>query len=261
MNEHLQFDEDLELYALGVLDADERGAFEAHLVGCSICKGRLAAAQQRIGLLGTGVLQTEPAAHVKHDLLERIRLESPGRQVASRPSARRPFWSVFTQPGLAWGCAAVIAVVALVFATQARQLNSRLNALRMEMQAAQDATARDRRVADLLTSPQTQRVALKQPSDAARPEGRVYYQQKQGLLFYAANLPAAPSDHVYQLWLVPTEGVPISAGVFQANANGEASVVLPALPAGVTAKAFAVTVEPTGGVPQPTGPKILLGLV
>lgn len=261
MNEHLQFDEDLELYALGALDADERSAFETHLAGCPICKGQLATVQQQIGLLGTAVPQMEPAASVKRSLLDRVRQESPAQLVPSVPPKRLSFWSFCRQPVLAWGCAAVIAVVALVFANKTRDLQHRLNSLQIEMRSDQDAVAKDRAIADLLNSPMTQRVALKQPTDATHPEGRVYYQQKQGLLFYATNLPATQSDHVYQLWLVPTEGAPISAGVFQTNAKGEASVVLPQLPAGATAKAFAVTLEPAGGVPQPTGPKVLLGLV
>lgn len=261
MNEHLQFDEDFELYALGALDADERDAFETHLAACSICKGRLAQAEQRVGFWGTNVAQTQPAAHVKQALMERVRLESPVRVVSPKASEQRSFWSLFSQPMLAWACSAVIAVVALILVSQTQTLRNRLNSLQAEMQTQQDAAAKDRRIADLLTSPQTQRVALKQPTDAARPEGRVYYQPKQGLLFYAANLPAAPSDHVYQLWLVPAEGSPISAGIFQTNGKGEASVLLPALPAGAVAKAFAVTVEPAGGVSQPTGPKVLIGLV
>ncbi|SDE82451.1 anti-sigma factor [Terriglobus roseus] len=261
MNEHLQFDEDLELYALGVLDADERDAFETHLATCSICKERLAQAQQRVGFWGTNVEQMQPSAHVKQSLMERVRLESSHRVVSQHSSERRSFWSFFSQPMLAWGCAAVVAVVAVILASQTQTLKNRLNSLQAEMQTQEDAAAKDRRVAELLTSPQTQRVALKQPTDAARPEGRVYYQPQQGLLFYAANLPAAPADHVYQLWLVPAEGAPISAGIFQANEKGEASVLLPTLPAGAVAKAFAVTVEPAGGVPQPTGPKVLVGLV
>lgn len=261
MTEHLQFDEDFELYALGVLDAEERSAFEAHLVGCSICKGRLAQAQQRVGFMGTGVAQTRPAAYVKQALMERVRLESPRSVVSQETSERRSFWSVFSQPMLAWGCAAVIAVVALILVSQTSTLKKQLTSLQAQIEAQQDAVARDHRVAELLTSPETQRVALKQPTEAAHPEGRVYYQAKQGLLFYAANLPAAPADHVYQLWLVPAEGAPISAGIFQANEKGEASVLLPTLPGGAVAKAFAVTVEPAGGVPQPTGPKVLLGLV
>lgn len=170
MNEHLQFDEDLELYALGVLDADERDAFETHLATCSICKERLAQAQQRVGFWGTNVEQMQPSAHVKQSLMERVRLESSHRVVSQHSSERRSFWSFFSQPMLAWGCAAVVAVVAVILASQTQTLKNRLNSLQAEMQTQEDAAAKDRRVAELLTSPQTQRVALKQPTDAARPE-------------------------------------------------------------------------------------------
>ncbi|HEY9137054.1 MAG TPA: anti-sigma factor [Terriglobus sp.] len=214
-----------------------------------------------MGLIATALQQTDPPKHVKDALLQRIRQESRMDHTPTFTPARQSFWSFLKLPVLAWGCAALVAVVALVLANKTQDLQHRLNTLQAEMQTQQAANAMDRRVADLLTSPQTQRVALKQPTDATKPEGRVYYQQKQGLLFYAANLPAASADHVYQLWLVPTEGAPISAGTFQTNAQGEASVILPTLPAGVTAKAFAVTLEPAGGVPQPTGPKVLLGIV
>jgi anti-sigma-K factor RskA len=33
------------------------------------------------------------------------------------------------------------------------------------------------------------------------------------------------------------------------------------LPPGVEAKAFAITLEPEGGMPQPTGPMVLVGPV
>ena len=60
---------------------------------------------------------------------------------------------------------------------------------------------------------------------------------------------------------MPVAGNPVSAGVFAIDASGNGAVLLPDLPAGVAAKAFAVTEEPEGGVPQPTGPKVLVGLV
>jgi anti-sigma-K factor RskA len=261
MNEHLQFDEDLELYALGALDADERNVFEAHLSVCETCKERLAEAQQRMAMVGATEPQVAPADHVKFALLQRVRETSHGQDTTPVVSSKRSFWSFLSQPVLAWGCAALIGAVAVVSFHKSNELQHQLNSMRAQMQTQQDAITKDRRVADLLTSPQTQRVALKQPQDATKPEGRVYYQPRQGLLFYAANLPAAPANHVYQIWLVPVDGVPISAGVFQPNNKGEASLVLPALPANVSAKAFAVTVEPAGGVPQPTGAKVLLGLV
>lgn len=69
-----------------------------------------------------------------------------------------------------------------------------------------------------------------------------------------------PQGKSYQLWLLPTEGAPISLGVV---AQGRTRYPLPeAARAHLTqAKAFAVSVEPPGGSPTglPTGAVIMVG--
>lgn len=261
MNDHLQFGEDLDLYALGALDPEERVAFESHLKNCDRCKQNLAAAEERVGLLGLAVPTLEPPARVKTALLERVRQGVPVPATPVTATSKRAWFTLWHEPMIAWAFAVILAAVALTLGTRNYRLQHRLDAMEQQMLAHQTAVAHDRNVAELLTSPETQRVLLKQATESAHPEGRVYYHPNRGLLFYASNLPAAPTDHTYQLWLVPAEGAPISAGVFQPNARGDASVVLPKLPSGVAAKAFAVTVEPAGGVPEPSGPKVLIGLV
>jgi len=75
------------------------------------------------------------------------------------------------------------------------------------------------------------------------------------------QLPALPADKVYQLWIVPQGAAAVSAGLLTPDANGHASLFFP-MPADVTApQALAVTVEPAGGVPAPTGSRVLLGTV
>jgi anti-sigma-K factor RskA len=72
-------------------------------------------------------------------------------------------------------------------------------------------------------------------------------------------MPAAPSQKAYELWLIPTSGAPIPAGVFKPDAHGSATVVNPPLPSGVEAKAFAITIEPESGSTTPTMPIVMLG--
>jgi anti-sigma-K factor RskA len=55
------------------------------------------------------------------------------------------------------------------------------------------------------------------------------------------------------------EGKPISAGVM--DHGGPINPWMMKLPQGMAAKAFAVTLEPEGGMPQPTGPMVLVGPV
>ena len=68
----------------------------------------------------------------------------------------------------------------------------------------------------------------------------------------ASNLPPVPPGKAYELWVIPVEGVPIPAGTFKPDANNSASVVMPDIPKGITAKAFGVTVEDDGGSKAPT---------
>jgi len=89
---------------------------------------------------------------------------------------------------------------------------------------------------------------------------RVLYNSRRGMLVYNGHLPPPVSGKSYQLWLVPMNGAPISAGVFN-PAEGEMSSMMAKVPAGISAKTFAVTLEPAGGMPAPTGPMILVGPV
>lgn len=49
MTQHI--DELAELYALGVLDEDERARVDAHALGCDVCAGRLGEAERTIALM------------------------------------------------------------------------------------------------------------------------------------------------------------------------------------------------------------------
>ena len=68
-----------------------------------------------------------------------------------------------------------------------------------------------------------------------------------------------PEDKTYELWVIPSSGAPIPAGLFRPDTAGSASVVLPTIPHGVQAKAFGVTIENAGGSATPTVPIVLSG--
>ncbi len=123
------------------------------------------------------------------------------------------------------------------------------------------ATARAQAALNVLTAPETIQVDLSPAAARPVPHGKAFYSPAGGLLFYTTNLQPLPASRTYELWLIPTEGSPVDAGVFNTDSRGNGQVILPPLPPGLTAKAFAVTIEPAGGVPAPTGPKVLIGLV
>jgi len=95
---------------------------------------------------------------------------------------------------------------------------------------------------------------------AAMARGRIFWDQsKKKWFFYVRDLPPLPADKSYQLWFVPVSGNPVSAVVFNTATDGSAEKEIDVPEAVVALKAAAVTTEPAGGLPQPSGPFALLG--
>jgi anti-sigma-K factor RskA len=249
MNGHPQFDEDFDLLVLGMLEEGERRELEAHLASCQQCARRAEEARGRMAALAFSAPFENPPARARERLLRRVR----------PPVARTQSFSL--RPWLALPLGAVAVVLIVVVGLQNRNLRYKLKEVQQAEQVLRSMAAQDHAVVDLLTAPDTLRITLVSEASHSIPVGKAFYHPEKGLIFYAANLPALSPRQTYQLWLVPTGGNPISAGTFEVDLHGNGQVTLPKLPVGVQAAAFAVTVEPSGGVPQPTGPKILIGAV
>jgi hypothetical protein len=96
---------------------------------------------------------------------------------------------------------------------------------------------------------------------SAEPMGRMFWDQKrQMFIMYASNLKRPPSGMTYQVWLMPHGAAPVSAGTFMPDSTGSAvmSARHPMEPG--TLRRVAVTVEPDGGVPAPTGAIVFSGV-
>jgi anti-sigma-K factor RskA len=76
-------------------------------------------------------------------------------------------------------------------------------------------------------------------------------------LLYAFNMPPLPAGKTYQLWAVLDK--PISAGTFGTDTGHKGRLLTPRMPELSRIKKFAVSVEPEGGQPQPTGQIYLSG--
>ena len=131
---------------------------------------------------------------------------------------------------------------------------------RTESAQQQAQLERAREVVSTLTSTDAMRVTLVAAQAPPQPQGKaIYVRDRSSLIFLASNMPALPPQKIYELWLIPTNGAPIPAGVFKPDARGSATVIEPPLPAGVEAKAFAITVEPEQGSSTPTMPIVMMG--
>lgn len=85
----------------------------------------------------------------------------------------------------------------------------------------------------------------------------LYDRSSQKAFFYAFNMPPLPPGKTYQLWAIVDR--PVSAGTFQADLGQTSRLLIQAIPPLQAIKRFAVSVEPQGGQPQPTGDIYLVG--
>ena len=140
-------------------------------------------------------------------------------------------------------------------ATQVRtvgELRERLDAEERALTLVRAESAEQARTLALLADPTTSVVSLagQKPSPAAR--ARMIWNAGGGGVLLAADLPATPEGKVYELWAI-AGGKPLPAGVFGVDAGGRGTVRVAPLPGLRTVDVFAVTLEPAGGVPAPTG--------
>jgi hypothetical protein len=88
------------------------------------------------------------------------------------------------------------------------------------------------------------------------PGSRAHVVMQDGskAMFYAFHLPQLPAGRTYQLWLIRGQSPAIvSGGVFQPDQDGNAIVQFSDAAMLKDVRQFAVTDEPGGGSPGPTG--------
>jgi anti-sigma-K factor RskA len=251
MSAHEQFADDLALLAVGALQGDERAAMEKHLEGCAACHRELEQLRGDTALLALSTAGPAPPKRSRERLLKAIAKEPRETKVAGRS------WTWTLAP---WLAAAVFALAAVFFFRQSDGLSQRVAQLQSESAQQQAQLEKAREVVTTLTSTEALRVTLVAAQAPPQPQGKaIYVRDRSSLVFLASNMPALPAQKAYELWLIPTNGAPIPAGVFKPDAHGSATVIQPPLPAGVEAKAFAITIEPEQGSATPTMPIVMMG--
>ncbi len=174
------------------------------------------------------------------------------------------------RPWLAWAvgtAAAAIAAAAFTGGVVASRYEARMGQMARETAALRQRLQRDiaglheelalsRSAGELLRDPTTQILVLRGLGPSPQAAGRVIWRQATGGHMFVANLPPATPGKAYELWTIG-EGAPRPAGVFQVDAQGRGTQRIAPVDAAKPVKAFAVTLEPDGGVPAPTGPMVL----
>ena len=255
MGVHEQLGDQAAAYVLGALTPAERQAFEAHLAGCGPCAAEVRSLIQVAAALAHLAPMEAPAPPVRARLLASL---------APRSSSS----------SMSWLAAAASVALAVALGGYAAQLRGRVTGLESRLRdAAGRADASERQMADarrtaveaqavvaVLAASDLARIDLAGQPPAATATARAFWSRSRGLVFTALKLPAPPPGRAYQLWVLTAQPAPISAGMLMVDADGRVNARFDTpqdLPPPV---AMAVTLEPEGGVPAPTGEKYLVGL-
>jgi len=275
MSEHERYAEDLALYALDALRGEERVRVDEHLAACPACRRELEQLRGDTALLALSMAGPRPPLRARQRLLDAVAREagsvaasptpltSSGQAVSQRTRKDRApaFPSLAGWGGwLGWAATAAVVIFALSLWRENSVLKETL--VSTSLQAVKSAREMEelRRIAGPILEPEAERWTLVAAKAPPQPQGKVFYlRNRSSLVLLANNLPALAPRKAYELWLIPTSGTPIAAGVFKPDAHGSASVVNPPLPAGTEAKAFAITVEDEAGSATPTMPIVMMG--
>lgn len=249
MMTHAEYEDAAALDAIGAASADEERHLHEHLGSCTDCRRVRDEYAEAATLLARGLDPVTPPADV------RDRVVSAGEEDVVVDAERRfggGAWWLATAATLflaLWGWRELaMRVEREKYTTQQAEIR------RLAEDNARLAQRNDKLSAEMaaLAAAGTRQIALTGQQAAPSASARVFLEpDKRRAVVFFYNLPANAKDKSYQLWVIAGDK-PQSAGVFDVNRGGNATVSVNNLPVATEIKALAVTLEPRGGVAQPT---------
>lgn len=258
------------LYALGALSQHEARAFESHLrEGCEVCERELASFDATVSALSLTVPPADPPARARQLLESRIRREK-NAPVIPLPAAKSKRSTSFAAWAMAASLAAIsiLSVIAWLRAEQAltdqqnevTRLREASAALRDELSRESARSQEYEQIVSALKSPGSRVIPVVAEPKTATPVAEVYWDRSSSRWVITANLLPPPSGRVYQLWFV-TASEKISAGLLETDRTGHGFTVVDVPRNLGDLRAVAITIEPSGGSPQPTTTPVAVGIV
>ncbi len=255
---HDRIAERLEDYALGHLTPDERQDVDAHVRACAACTRDLQEINEALALVADSVPAIEPPASLKARVIAAVAAQpqEPSREpaFAARSGTRRWKWLSLA------AAAALIVLAAMLNQTETarRQLARDLQRSNAAADTLRDRLQRFSGQTDLalsiLIASDMREVSLAGRENAVAAAARAYWSPTRGLLVVADQMPAPPPGRIYQVWVIDG-GQPVSAGLLGDQSSGRGMLIAPPPPRPGTGSAVtvAVTDEPPGGLPAPSG--------
>ena len=252
-----KFDDLKDAYALGALPEDEHRDFEAYLQAHPESQSEVEDIASIAALLAISPAGQEPPKRLRRSVMAMVNAESANsrqeRRQASPPSSWRASLDRLRDAfpaRIALGAAAALVVGLLswnvLLQSEVQTLDGQNSELQAEIEAARagadgtggaDAGADGSRI-----------LAMQAEGEASGSDAEIMAFEGDRAVLVAQNMPTLPDDQTFQIWVIDDGGAQPS-GLFQPGEGPVATVVEQSLEG---AETVAVTVEPSGGSPQPT---------
>jgi len=240
-------------YLLDQLESARRDRFEAHLKGCAECKKELAELREALFSLPLTLPLKQPPERLQDLILKQATADS----VLFRVGWRQRGYQV-------WALAASVLLLILgVYAWQQWQagveMDRQVSLLREENRRLRESNQSLSDRVDLLTRPDTKFLRMVGLENYAGTSGSAFLQPAdRTAVAFIHELPSLSQAQDFQMWVIQNGRPPIPSEVFKSS--GVTTEVRLSVPIQVNEVAvLAVTIEPAGGSPQPTGPMVLAG--
>lgn len=237
-----------ELYALGVLEPEERFVIDEHLArNCDVCTP----AVRRAALVNAAILSFVPDAAPPKRLRSRVIAAAGGE------TSKASWWPAWALGALAAGLAAL----SFVQFNERQSTATELASVNKKLSVVEADASRSKQILDFLDQPETRAVGFSGAEPVAPPKGNFFVNPKSGVLMIASRLPKLDPGKTYQMWVIPKGKNPLSAGLFLSDDSGAAIHLQPGPVDVANIAAVAVSVEPESGSAQPTTKPIIVAPV
>lgn len=267
------------IFALGALDGDDLTSFRAALPGSPELQQEVTSFEAVCGRLAHATAAAKPSGASRARSLGAV--GAFPMTVARATPAPAPARNVLRRPPGPWfAAAAALAAVGFGLAAAHYHMTARklgfmvrvseqkrealqhdLDRASSELATVQAQLTREVAFRELVAHRESRQILLAGLDAAPAAVARaVWNPGTREAVLLVAGLPQTPPGKVYEAWVIGS-GAPVPAGTFQVDASGKAVLRLPAVDETSRVKTFAVTVEPDGGTPAPTGAMVLAGAV
>ena len=219
------------LGALGLLDDAGRRSLHGETERDPSAHAVIEAFEEAAALLVYDIPQTPPPPSVKRELMRSLSAPQKSAKI------------IFFPQWIPYALAACLMGVAIYQANEIFGLTRQVGAEHAKAVALQERND----MADM-------RIASLEAKSAAYISAKVmvaWDPNSHNGVVSIQNLPAAPAGHDYQLWILdPSAPAPVSAGILRTHSGSQEFGMQPVKSNG---PGFAISLEPSGGRPTPTG--------